>query len=77
MRLAAHFYEQPAGATENSEEGARCLQRRAQGKKMEQGGEKVSCCWAAMVGDSRELATLDASRGASMEVAVLGHHGKE
>jgi hypothetical protein len=46
---------------------------------MEQGGEKVSCCWAAMVGDSRELATLDASRGggASMEVAVLGHHGKE
>jgi hypothetical protein len=44
---------------------------------MEQGGEKVSCCWAAMVGNSRELATLDASRGASMEVAVLGHHGKE
>jgi hypothetical protein len=27
-------------------------------------GEKVSCCWAAMVGSSRELATLDASRGA-------------
>jgi len=24
MRLAAHFYEQPAGTTENSEEGARC-----------------------------------------------------
>jgi hypothetical protein len=24
MRLAAHFYEQPAGTTENSEEGAPC-----------------------------------------------------
>jgi hypothetical protein len=25
-------------------------------EKMEQGGERVSCCWAAMVGNSRELA---------------------
>jgi hypothetical protein len=48
-------------------------------------GEKVSCCWAAMVGHSRELATLDASRGGaglrekgwdSKGAEVVGSHGR-
>jgi hypothetical protein len=79
MRLAAHFHEQPAGTTENSEEGLAVRRGGRRNNKNGAGrgtvwvlgwgsrGEKVSCCWAAMVGNSRELATLDASRGATSD----------
>jgi hypothetical protein len=89
MRLAAHFHEQPAGTTENSEEGLAVCRGGRRNNKNGAGrgtvwvlgwgsrGEKVSCCWAAMVSNSRGLATLDASRGRPRIRAMAQHLQRE